>query len=59
MPGEKAINEEYLYEATGAFRNISFSLPSSDLLIVNTSEIDFAERNEDLQELLAGEKSPP
>ena len=35
-----------------AYEHFFFHYTSSDLLIVNTSEIDFVERNEDLQELL-------
>src|SRR5215475_7564009 len=50
--GEKAINEEYLVEVVKAYEHFFFHYTSSDLLIVNTSEIDFVERNEDLQELL-------
>ena len=34
------------------YEHFFFHYTSSDLLIVNTSEIDFVERNEDLQELL-------
>lgn len=51
-PGEKAINEEYLEEVVKAYEHFFFHYTSSDLLIVNTSEIDFVERNQDLQELL-------
>src|SRR5206468_9672881 len=47
---EKAISEEYLEEVTKAYEHFFFHYTSSDLLIVNTSEIDFVERNEDLQE---------
>jgi deoxyadenosine/deoxycytidine kinase len=51
-PGEKAINEDYLGEVIKAYEHFFFHYTSSDLLIVNTSEIDFVDRNEDLQELL-------
>ncbi len=51
-PGEKAINEEYLYEVVKAYEHFFFHYTSSDLLIVNTSDIDFVEHNQDLQELL-------
>lgn len=51
-PGEKAINEDYLEEVVKAYEHFFFHYTSSDLLIVNTSEIDFVERNQDLQELL-------
>ena len=43
-------------EVVRAYEHFFFHYTQSDLLIVNTSEIDFVERNEDLQELLG--KSP-
>jgi deoxyadenosine/deoxycytidine kinase len=57
-PGEKAINEDYLEEVVRAYEHFFFHYTSSDLLIVNTSEIDFVERNEDLQELLRKVSEP-
>ena len=51
-PGEKAVSDEYLQEVIKAYEHFFFHYTSSDLLIVNTSEIDFVDRNEDLQELL-------
>jgi deoxyguanosine kinase len=51
-PGEKAINEDYLDEVIKAYEHFFFHYTSSDLLIVNTSEIDFVDHNEDLKELL-------
>jgi len=54
-PGEKAINEEYLEEVIKAYEHFFFHYTSSDLLIVNTSEM---ERNEDLQELLRKVSAP-
>ena len=57
-PGEKAISEEYLGEVVKAYEHFFFHYTSSDLLIVNTSEIDFVERNEDLQELLRKVTAP-
>jgi deoxyadenosine/deoxycytidine kinase len=56
--GEKAISEEYLEEVVKAYEHFFFHYTSSDLLIVNTSEIDFVERNEDLQELLRKVSEP-
>ena len=56
--GEKAINEDYLQEVVKAYEHFFFHYTSSDLLIVNTSEIDFVERNEDLQELLRKVSAP-
>jgi deoxyadenosine/deoxycytidine kinase len=55
---EKAIGEEYLEEVVKAYEHFFFHYTSSDLLIVNTSEIDFVERNEDLQELLRKVSEP-
>src|SRR5690242_2453397 len=49
---EKAINDDYLEEVVKAYEHFFFHYTSSDLLIVNTSEIDFVDRNEDLKELL-------
>lgn len=57
-PGERAINEEYLEEVNRAYEHFFFHYTSSDLLIVNTSEIDFVERNEDLQALLRKVSAP-
>jgi deoxyadenosine/deoxycytidine kinase len=56
--GERAINEEYLQEVVKAYEHFFFHYTSSDLLIVNTSQIDFVERNEDLQELLRKVSAP-
>ena len=56
--GERAINEDYLEEVVKAYEHFFFHYTSSDLLIVNTSEIDFVERNDDLQELLRKVSAP-
>jgi deoxyguanosine kinase len=58
VAGEKGINEDYLGEVIKAYEHFFFHYTSSDLLIVNTSEIDFVERNQDLQELLRKVASP-
>ena len=58
VPGEKGINEDYLQEVIKAYEHFFFHYTSSDLLIVNTSEIDFVQRNEDLQELLRKVSAP-
>jgi len=58
VAAEKAMSEEYLEEVTKAYEHFFFHYTSSDLLIVNTSEIDFVERNEDLQELLRKVSAP-
>jgi len=49
---ERAISDDYLEEVAKAYEHFFFHYTSSDLLVVNTSEIDFVDRNEDLQELL-------
>ncbi len=51
-PGEAAINEDYLEEVVKAYEHFFFHYTASDLLVVNTSEIDFVDHNQDLQELL-------
>jgi deoxyguanosine kinase len=56
--GEKAISEDYLEEVVKAYEHFFFHYTSSDLLIVNTSQIDFVDRNEDLQELLRKVSAP-
>ena len=58
VPGERALSGEYLEEVVKAYEHFFFHYTSSDLLIVNTSEIDFVERNEDLQELLRKVSAP-
>ena len=57
-PGEKGINEDYLEEVVKAYEHFFFHYTGSDLLIVNTSEIDFVERSEDLQALLRRVSEP-
>lgn len=56
--GEKAISEDYLEEVVKAYEHFFFHYTTSDLLIVNTTDIDFVERNEDLQELLRKVSAP-
>lgn len=51
-PSERAVSDDYLEEVVKAYEHFFFHYTSSDLLIVNTSDIDFVDRNEDLQELL-------
>ena len=57
-PAEKAISEDYLTEVVKAYEHYFFHYTQSDLLIVNTSDIDFVDRNEDLQELLKKVSAP-
>jgi deoxyguanosine kinase len=57
-PSERAVSDEYLQEVVKAYEHFFFHYTSSDLLIVNTSDIDFVDRNEDLQELLRKVSEP-
>jgi deoxyguanosine kinase len=50
--GENAVSDDYLEAVVKAYEHFFFHYTASDLLVVNTSEIDFVERNQDLQELL-------
>jgi deoxyguanosine kinase len=52
IPGEAQISPEYIQEVARAYEHFFFRYASSNLLVVNTSEIDFVSRNEDLQQLL-------
>lgn len=55
---ESHISLEYLEEVNRAYEHFFFRYAASDLLVVNTSEIDFVERNADLQELLRRIQQP-
>jgi deoxyadenosine/deoxycytidine kinase len=57
-PAEAAISDDYLEEVARAYEHFFFHYSASDLLIVNTSDIDFVERNQDLQELLRKVSEP-
>jgi len=57
-PGEASISDDYLEEVAKAYEHFFFHYTASDLLIVNTSEIDFVDRSEDLQELLRKVSAP-
>jgi deoxyguanosine kinase len=58
LASERAVSDEYLDEVVKAYEHFFFHYTSSDLLIVNTSEIDFVDRNEDLRELLRKVSEP-
>ena len=51
-PAEKAISEKYLEQVAAAYEHFFFHYSASDLLVVNTNEIDFVNNNRDLQALL-------
>jgi len=50
-PAESHISLDYLEEVVRAYEHFFFRYSASDLLVVNTSEIDFVDRNADLQQL--------
>jgi deoxyadenosine/deoxycytidine kinase len=50
-PGESRISREYIEEVVRAYEHFFFRYVGSNLLVVNTSEIDFVNRNSDLQQL--------
>ena len=51
-PRERDISDAYLKEVVEAYEHFFFHYAASNLLVINTSEIDFVERHEDLQELM-------
>ena len=51
-PDERSISDDYIEEVAKAYDHFFFHYSASDLLVVNTSDIDFVDRHEDLQELL-------
>src|SRR5882762_1637383 len=55
---ESSVSDDYLDEVAKAYEHFFFHYSQSDLLIVNTSEIDFVDRNQDLQELLKKVSEP-
>ncbi len=57
-PGESRISEEYIAEVIHAYEHFFFRYSASNLLVVNTSEIDFVNRNADLQQLLQRIEEP-
>jgi deoxyguanosine kinase len=57
-PKERQISLEYVEAVANAYEHFFFRYSSSNLLVVDTSEIDFVERNQDLQELLRRLRQP-
>src|ERR1700733_10824434 len=57
-PAEKQISDEYLRAVADAYGHFFFRYSASNLLVVDTTEIDFVERNQDLQELLRRLRQP-
>src|SRR5579883_2211220 len=56
--GESQISREYVEAVAHAYDHFFFRYASSDLLVVNTSDIDFVNRNSDLQQLLRRLEEP-
>jgi deoxyguanosine kinase len=55
---EAQISPEYVEEVARAYEHFFFRYAAADLLVINTSEIDFVERSEDLQQLLRRLEEP-
>jgi deoxyguanosine kinase len=52
LPGERAISEQYIAQVAAAYDHFFFHYSASDLLVVDTSDLDFVRNNRDLQLLL-------
>jgi deoxyadenosine/deoxycytidine kinase len=55
---EDRISLEYIEEVARAYEHFFFRYAGADLLVINTSEIDFVERSDDLQQLLRRLQEP-
>lgn len=55
---EKEISPEYVEAVANAYEHFFFRYSASNLLVVDTTEIDFVERNDDLRELLRRLRQP-
>jgi deoxyguanosine kinase len=55
---EMHISSDYIEELARAYEHFFFRYESADLLVIDTSEIDFVERSEDLQQLLRRLQEP-
>ena len=51
-PEESRLSEEYLAEVNRAFNHYFFHYTQTPLLVVNTSDVDFVRRDEDLDDLM-------
>ncbi|MGO8719227.1 MAG: deoxynucleoside kinase [Acidobacteriaceae bacterium] len=58
LPEERAISGRYLEQVAEAYEHFFFHYTASDLLIVNTDDIDFVRNNQDLKTLLRRLKEP-
>src|SRR6266852_9188433 len=55
---ETRISLEYIEEVARAYEHFFFRYAASDLLVINTSDIDFVERSDDLHLLLKRLQEP-
>jgi AhpD family alkylhydroperoxidase len=46
VPGERAVSDDYLEQVVAAYEHFFFHYTASDLLVVNTSDIDFVNNNQ-------------
>lgn len=51
-PEEEALSQDYLAEVNRAYNHFFFHYTRTPLLVVNTAEVDFVHRDEDLEDLL-------
>jgi deoxyadenosine/deoxycytidine kinase len=51
-PAEQRIKDEYLESVINAYEHFFFHYTATNLLVIETSDIDFVDRNRDLQQLL-------
>ncbi|MDE3178954.1 MAG: deoxynucleoside kinase [Acidobacteriota bacterium] len=58
VPSEQAISDEYLEEVIRAYEHFFFHYRDTHLLVVETSKIDFIEREDDLEDLLRRIRQP-
>jgi deoxyguanosine kinase len=58
IAAEQNISDEYIQEVSEAYEHFFFHYKETDLLVIETSKIDFIERNRDLQELLSRLSQP-
>ncbi|HVC90242.1 MAG TPA: deoxynucleoside kinase [Acidobacteriaceae bacterium] len=58
LPDERTISGRYLEQVVQAYEHFFFHYTASDLLVVNTDDIDFVHNNQDLQTLLRRLKEP-
>ncbi|HLJ89194.1 MAG TPA: deoxynucleoside kinase [Candidatus Angelobacter sp.] len=58
VAAETAVSDDYIEEVVRAYEHFFFHYTLSDLLVVDTNDIDFVERHADLQELLRRVSEP-